>query len=273
MEKWKSKLPAVGDGLYFLLGLVSTMQILALFGFSLSTVVTGLVIVYAAAEWYFNRSFSFEYKWIILLLAVFDLITTVVALLSGTLLDGYTKRAITSFIQIALILLVVGIRRTEERVPNHTDWFFRGFDLSCKIQLVWCFLQLVLFKLFEVDLNSVVFGYSAETSQYRNGDLACTGLHWHAANMMPVLVYLYFSVKKHWWKLPVLFIAYETHSATILIAAFGCVGLDILCNGKQWFFAFKESKWWREKKCRTIAIVAAAVALCAAIPIVYKAVS
>ena len=88
------------------------------------------------------------------------------------------------------------------------DAFLTGFRLSCHVQIFWCLLQLALFNTIGLDINRTLFSGAALSSHYRGGTLVCTGLHWHAANMIPFLCSIIstapsFGTKRwlFWWQL------------------------------------------------------------------------
>lgn len=217
--------------LLFLLGLFSSMQILQLFGFALSTWLTILTVGYLLL----TQGFDFRKDWHLVLMAFFIIVTLAVSLLS-TLPADYKKASVTNTIQWFLIFTICCYVRKENSSHCATA-FLKGLDISCIIQLAWCVLQMAAWYSIKMDLNAKVFGnllhMSTQTSQYRKGTLACSGLHWHAANLIPVLFYSYFRFKNVFVKLLCIAIVYLTKNATALIAVMGAVGLNFLIFTKQ----------------------------------------
>ena len=259
------------------LGLTSTMQILSLFGFSLSTWFTAAIVAYFLILAVINRKLSLhiEPQWWIYVVIL--LLATANALLGNFLPKAYISSAMLALAQLLLLLAAFLLSTGAPDKSQNIHWFMKGFDLSCKIQLFWCLLQLVMDTLFSIDLNQIVFNHLLKmtelTSQQRNEGLACSGLHWHAANMLPVLVYLYFVAKPKWLKLLCVYIAYETHSATILIAIILCLGIDILVYGKDYLHKIKSTHLLRKKATCILLSVASIGILCIVAPIAVKSIS
>ena len=217
--------------LLFLLGLVSTWQILQVGGLALSTWLTVLTAGYLLL----TRGFSFKRDWLLLAMLASAGATLVVSMLSG-IPGGYKKAALMGVIQWGLIFVICTYVRREDTDVSASA-FLRGFDWSCRIQLVWCVLQMVAYYGLNLDINTRLFGdllhMNNETSQYRNGILACTGLHWHAANLIPILLYTYFRYRNVFVKLLCLVVVYLTKIATTLIAFVAALGLDFLSFSKR----------------------------------------
>lgn len=212
--------------LLFLLGLFSTLQILQLGGFALSTWLTVLTAGYLLL----TQGFSFRKDWLLLTTLLCIGITFVVSMISD-IPAAYKKASLMNTVQWGLIFVICAYMRREQSDAS-TASFFRGFDWSCKIQLIWCILQMAAYYGLGMDINAKLFGellhMVSQTSQYRNGILACTGLHWHAANLIPVLIYVYFRYRNIFMKLLCFVIVYLTKNATAIVAIGLAVGLDAL---------------------------------------------
>ncbi len=216
---------SVTQRLFFLLGLVSTWQIVQIAGFAASTVVTVLTAGYLLL----TREFVFPKDRILLVLLLTTCLTAVVSLFSDIPI-AYKKTALTGAVQWGL-LFVLCAYMLQETHGHTTGWFFRGFDWSCRVQLIWCGAQMLLYYGAEIELNDLVFakvlGFSGETGQYRGGVLACTGLHWHAANLIPVLLYTFFRHRSLLVKVLCVVIVYFTKNATAMIAVGFSAALEL----------------------------------------------
>ncbi len=223
--------PRPNELLLFLLGLFSTWQIVQFKGLALSTWLTVLTVGYLIL----TRKPSFRKDWILFATLISTAITLAVSMVS-TIPADYKKVAVTGLIQWGLAFLLCMYLRCES-LDTSTSAFLQGFEWSCKVQLFWCVVQMGAYYVLGLDINTRIFGdllhMNNETSQYRNGVLACTGLHWHAANLIPVLVYTYFRYKNLFVKLLCLVIVYLTKNATALIAIGGAVGLELLLFAKR----------------------------------------
>ena len=223
--------PRPNELLLFLLGLFSTWQIIQFKGFALSTWLTVLTAGYLLIT---GRP-SFRKDWLFMAILASMGLTLAISMVSSIPAD-YKKVAITGVIQWGLVFIICMYVRCEN-TDTSASAFIRGFEWSCKIQLFWCIVQMGAYYVLGLDINTQIFGNllhtNNETSQYRNGILACTGLHWHAANLIPVLVYTYFRYKNLFVKLLCLVIVYLTKNATALIAIGGAMGLDLVMFAKR----------------------------------------
>lgn len=222
--------PRTDTALLFLLGLFSTWQIVQIAGFPLSTWLAVLTVGYLCLtrEWSIRRDG-------LLLTILGSLVITLAVSMTAKIPVSYKKVSLTgTALWLFVILLAFHVRR--EDGDRSASAFLRGMDWSCRIQLAWCILQMGLYYVLKLDINAKLFGellhMNNETSQYRNGILACTGLHWHAANLIPVLVYTYFRHRSIWVKGLCLMLVYLTRNATALIAIAFAVGLDFLSFAK-----------------------------------------
>ena len=220
-SQWGIRVRPPKETLLFLLGLVSTWQILEFAGFSLSTWLTFLTLGYLVI----TRGLDFRKDWLLLSMLFTCLVTTAVSF-GANLPNGYVKAAISGFAQRLAVLLTCLYACRDDRKGGEA--FLDGFRISCHVQLGWCLAQLALFKVAQIDLNSALFSALEQTSHYRGGTLVCTGLHWHAANLIPILVFEYF-YRPNWLKKGLsILVALASKNATGIIAVLLCIGVDVL---------------------------------------------
>lgn len=219
LSPWGIRIRPPKETLLFLLGLVSTWQILEFAGFSLSTLMTFLTLGYLIL----TRGMDFRKDPLLLLLIPASMITTGISLFAQ-LPGGYVKAALSGFLQRLAVLLTCLYACRDDRKGG--DAFLEGFTLSCYVQLGWCIAQLLLFRAASIDLNRLLFSHRELTSHYRGGTLVCTGLHWHAANLIPILVFVYFHRSSLLTKGLSILVALGSKNATGIIAVILCVGID-----------------------------------------------
>lgn len=230
-ENMAFRRPRIDETLLFLMGLFSTMQILQIAGFPFFTWMTVLAVGYL----FFTRRPAFRRDWLLLAIFAAMIITFVVSVISD-IPAAYKKVAITGTVLWSLIF-IIGFYMRSENTDRSVSAFLCGFDWSCRLQLAWCVLQMGAYYALKIDINARIFGdllhMNNETSQYRNGVLACTGLHWHAANLIPVLLYAYFRNRNLFIKGLCLVLVYLTKNATVLIAFVTALGMDFLSFSKK----------------------------------------
>ena len=208
----------VGSCLVFLLGIFSTMQILTLGGITIFNILSIIVFLYFLCirrSWY-SKCLYLKVCVFLLLLGV----TTMGALLGDVLSISYKSRAIISFINYVIIFAVFFFIHVDQN--EFSEKFLCGFKVSCYVQIFWCVLQLILYYTISLDINHIIFaqffGTTSQTSRYVDGVLACTGLSWHPANLIPVLIYIFLFNKGIVLKLLCIAISVFSHSATAQIA-------------------------------------------------------
>lgn len=221
----------IDEGILFVLGLCSTWQIVKIGSFALFTPLLLAAMLY----FLLSRKPVLRRDWMLWAMLILYTVTTLLSPVRSIRSD-YKSVAVMAYIQW-LAALILCQYASQSNTMDGTGAFLRGFDCSCYVQLGWCIAQLLLYKLFEIDLNRLVFGqllgYQGTVSHYREGVLSPSGLHWHAANMVPILVFTFFRNKSLPVKLICVAVAYFTKQATALIAVFLCVGCELLVVAKR----------------------------------------
>lgn len=216
------------EALLFLLGLFSTWQIIQFAGFSVATLLTLALMFYFVL----SRKPAVRKEPVLVLLLIGYTITTVLALFWETS-GGYKKTAISNYIQWFGALIICHYA-TKKNNTDGSGAFLRGFDWSCRVQLAWCVLQALLYKGLNVDLNMTLFGWLMEKPSHIRADgMVPSGLHWHAANMIPILAFTFFRHKNVLVKGLCVVVAYFTKNTTSYICMLLCVGMEILLITKR----------------------------------------
>lgn len=101
----------------------------------------------------------------------------------------------------------------------------------CNLQLLWCILQFVLFRLFSIDVNNLIFnkylGMVEVASAYKFGSLLPSGFNWHPAVMAPIIALAFFLNSSLVWKIISLATAILSGNATCMIVAVLCVFFSV----------------------------------------------
>ena len=227
-----------GERILFSLGLLSTMQILSVFGTTLFTYLLFIAALYFAAftVWRVDSKNN-----IFVALALSFLITVVVAYFNRVLPSGFKKSMLKNFIVLSSICALVCLinLKNDSRL---TSVFFKGFIISCEIQLVWSILQFVFYKVFGFDVNDAIFNRLLQMTSYasasKEGKLVCTGLSWHSSNLIVPLVFLYLCARYKVTKILCIFVAFASKSATGEICIFICFAYDAIRVASR--FSFKK---------------------------------
>lgn len=218
----------------FALGLFSSWQIVQIAGFALFTPLLLAVMLYFVL----SRKPVFRRDRVLWAMLIFYTVTTILSPLQD-IKSGYKSAAIMAYAQWIAAVVICQYASQSEKMDG-TKSFLKGFDWSCYVQLGWCLMQLLLYKGLGLDLNRVLFveilGMEGTVSHYRDGALVPSGLHWHAANMVPILVFTFFRHKNLFVKLVCVAVAYFTKQATAMIAIMMCVGFELLVVAKRMLF-------------------------------------
>lgn len=220
----------------FLLGIFSTLQIFELFSLTLFTI----LLIITAVFYFLSHRIRLK-KNIVFYYGIACCLTTIFVFFNKDFMSSYLNQAIVGFLNMFLVLILYFLIRNKGECNN----FILGFKISCYIQLIWCLCQISLYSIFKIDLNKTFFNdilkMSGEYSYYREGRLVITGLHWHSANLTPILIFLFFSSKNILIKITCVAITYFTQSATQMIAI-------ILSMLYYMFYFFKNKKEIFNKK-------------------------
>ena len=210
--------------LFFLLGLFSTMQIVTVFNVTLFLVISYITLIYMLIT---CKKVQIRDHIIVIYLATI-VFSFVLNFCMSTLTSGYQIKSIMALINVIVIILIYIMSNNDRK---KTMSFIKGFEWSCKIQLMWCVLQIVCNFFFDKDINNLIFNQilrmTENITQSREGKWVCTGLHWHAANLIPIIVYTYIFSKSLFFKIVSVIIVLFTQNTTSLLAIGLCIAADI----------------------------------------------
>lgn len=153
----------------------------------------------------------YSYRMVILILFTIFIISSI-----GSLYFigyDYFKESITASLKFFLFLSPVYLLFNDMELLKYRKYFFKGLFLSCLIELIWEFLQIILWQLNKFSLNEFVFGQilnldinhswtfvrSVSNIQY----FRPSGLSWEPANLGMSLIVGYILSKN--WILKILF--------------------------------------------------------------------
>lgn len=205
--------------LSYILGLVSTFQIITIGGV---TVFSLLLIPFVLILCIKIKKIKIYSTWFILFyLSLFLSLLLEVFIIHSyhvTNQDLWVKSSINGvFIQVCLFLSFVFLIANR----NRTNFFFVGLYHSCLIQMIWGYIQFVVYHLGGVSINEIlfvnIFHMWNSTVQISNGQMIITGLHTNAGLLAPVLIYLFFVSNKIGVRVGALILCLITGSSTLAI--------------------------------------------------------
>lgn len=222
----------ISESLFYVLGVSTTIQLLSLAGisvFNLFLIVT-TIIVFLINNKNLKDNLYFCVSFMACLLTLFFSIT------NFSLTNGFRNAAIKGGIIYLLALILYLLMDSK---PIYAEKLLKGFEVSCKLTLIWCFLQLILFYVLRIDINSLVFGkilgLSNATGDYYNGVLIPSGFYSHRAILMPSLFYLFFSSSNIYICIAIILIGCLTRSTAIIL------GLLLALMFRIFIFAIKNN--------------------------------
>lgn len=171
---------------------------------------------------------------------------------------SYTKTAV--YMTVVMIPVYFSTAYVTEYLRDHpSKWevIRNALKLMCLVQIVWCFIQFMLYKVFLFDLNQFCFVdtlHLVESATFFKGNLEFmpSGLCWHPIIMAPILILAYFLFNHIVMKIVVLLEAMLIGNATVLIVVLLCIFMDLVRSG------LRILRKGRVRKVILISIIAAA---------------
>lgn len=212
----KRKIEITGS-LFYILGVITTIQLLSFSGITVFNII--LILVAICPFLLGNKKIKVDKIFILSIVAT--LITILLSLNSTFLTTGFRKTAIVSGIIYLIICVVYLLMNT---MPKYAGELVKGFKVSCALTLGWCCLQLILYYLAKLDLNTVVFSkvfrITDARSDYLNGSLIPSGFFYHRAVLVPSLLFLFFSTNNLYVLLLIIVIGCLTRSTALIMGLF-----------------------------------------------------
>ncbi len=209
----------IDNKLMLLLGFFSTIQVFEFFNVTIFTTLLIIIAVYFLV----TKRIKVKGNSIFLVFIFVSLVTTVLTFINNDFDSRYQLNSINGFINYALVFLIYMLINGS----SQTDSFLKGFKISCYIQVFWALVQFITSEFWCLDFNKIVFNdllkMDGAYSTYRDGKAVCSGLHWHPANLIPVIVYLFLFNKSIILKVICIVVTYYTSSATMYIALALCL--------------------------------------------------
>lgn len=210
--------------LMFMLGLLSTLQLIEVAGMTVFTYMMFICVIY----------FLFKYKNIIIVkgetLIFIGLVTvSEILLFMDTRYNKWLSRSLNSYI---LLILVIALYSYMTKLSKESiSAFLKGLYTSCLIQLVWCYIQFIMYNVYMFNINDFVFRKIFHSnlivSQYKNGTMIITGLNNNAGVLVPIILVGIVLSEKKLMKFLFMAIALLAGSITPIIAIMGYVAAII----------------------------------------------
>ncbi|MBK1813888.1 O-antigen ligase family protein [Clostridium sp. YIM B02505] len=192
-EETLAKINKLQNILFILTGVFCTLGALMFKVGGTQLAIVNLFIFAAIALQLVTPKIHFQkYKIPFIVLIISFSISTVVSNL--TLGGSWAPESLRFTLKIALFLLPLVLLFSDEELKEKSKCFFYGLKISCYIQLFWELAQILLWNVFSISLNQVVFGDLLKitvTHQWTfisDGYFRPTGVSWEPANLSLALV-------------------------------------------------------------------------------------
>lgn len=199
------------DTLFFLLGFFSTFEIVQMFGISLFSCMLVLVSCYMILSEgkIFIKSNQKPVCIYIIVVSISECMVTFIELENRNewITASLKKYILLLFLAITFIYVI--------NYQNGLNMFLRGLYYSCLVEMIWCYLQFVLYKSVGIDINMKLFGMSHISSS--TGQLILSGLNSNAGILVPALFVLILFTNKLLIKFFAFFLFFLSGTSTMVI--------------------------------------------------------
>lgn len=200
--------------LLFIDGIFSTFQIIQVAGTTVFSELMLISVVYLLVKdknISIKKNDGFVWKYIILI-SISELMIFTIKLRNSS---EWKNSSLKKYIILVLVMLFFYV--IEKNYETRVRAFVKGLHVSCLIQVFWCYLQFILEKWRDIDINQMFFS----VSQYNlTGQKVITGLHVNAGILAPTIIFLVFYDRRWWVKLLSILIFFIAGTSTMLIC--GC---------------------------------------------------
>lgn len=117
--------------------------------------------------------------------------------------------------------------------------YIKGFKIACIIQIIWSFAQIIFFNTMGLDINDKIFnqllGMVTQSSTYRDGIVVSSGLCWHPANLIPILIISYCFFDKWYMKVILLVVGILSKNSTSILSLVLCFSAEEVIVFRNYF--------------------------------------
>lgn len=208
---YESFVDGVLTTLSLLLGFFSTIALVRIAAISLYVWLMAITAVIIIVSCRFRlRITAFHLVWISAIITF--------ALNQSALSEAWGQNNFNGLMAITLVALVAD---TLFAVPNRVEAFLKGVLAASKVQIVWIFVQFLLYRLLGIDINDLlftnVFNMVETASQYKATGMVATGLCWNAGGIAAALLAQFALGDKGYWRILCIIACLLTQNSTVII--------------------------------------------------------
>jgi hypothetical protein len=171
--------------LWFLIGVFITMPVLVLRIGNISLAIYNIFLFIAFCYRYLksgNRIIFYSYKTPLYIFILCLALSGIFSFFSVP--TDWSKTSIRATLKLLLVLIMMSFFYSDDDLAKCKKYFFKGIIFSAPIQLIWIVIQYFSWSLFQIKLNTILFG--VKTSMEALGGITLTGLSWERADIVLV---------------------------------------------------------------------------------------
>lgn len=153
----------------------------------------------------------------------------------GPLPTGWKESSTNQIVLFLTVSMVLFLKFCESEIIE----LVRGIRIGLLLNIIWGFIQFALFSLARFDINDFLFNKillireNASTFNTSLNTMCITGLNWHPAQLVPVIVLSYFLFDNILIKCFLFFLAFISTSTTCIVAITLCFVVDLIKSWKK----------------------------------------
>lgn len=227
-----------------------------------------LVILYVILSLLQLKKIKFKHNFIAFSLILLSFITYFISVQENWS-DGWENLAQSMFLQFLVLVIFVVLEEKNIDVDDIRN-IKKGLCVMCLIEIIWCYLQFVIFHLTAVNINKEIFGeifhlIDVDKVIYlESGKLSICGFGWHPAQLVGIIVLAYCLYDSLLMKFLIGGVAAISLNSASVIAFFLCVILD--ASGK--VNRYKRLKVSSKDISKIIAVIFLAIGVVCLFPLV-----
>lgn len=222
----------IGECLFLLLGIFSTIQLLLFAGVT----IFNILLILTSVVGVLIRRHHLKFDKYFLLLVLSCLLTFFLSF-NSTITNGFKKAAIIEGVLYLFLSCIYLLMNTEYL---YAEKLIRGFKISCNLTLFWSIMQLTFYYIFHIDINTFVFSnllkISGARSDYFAGNLIPSGFFYHRATLIPIFIYLIFSTSNPYILVLTLLVGFLTRSTALIMGLVLAVVFKIVLFYREFLF-------------------------------------
>ena len=226
------------EKLLLIYGLLGTMPIVQLLGFTVFTWLTLFMLLFLVMQGRKIEKFNIKTTPYVIF-TMFTIISAIVCLFSN--MPGMWKTVQIPNIVWQLCYLFIFLFYFNQQNHSKCLHFIKGVYYSAFVHAFWGILQVLAFEVGHISINKLLFYdvlhiEAAEYVQTRGDSIAITGLCWNAGNIAPLMVIGYVFSPSIFTKLFFVGVSLLSGSRTALAGIIVCIFIDIC------FHVFRKGK-------------------------------